>query len=290
MDALRVRNRFGIGISLLLAVLAFGTRRLIAGSEGGGDDIAYAHAMAQVWERQFASKDVSYLLLSLRSGMVAAQRWEEPERPVPAGSLVKPFTAIAYAESHDFRFPRHLCAPGTCWLPRGHGEVGIVRAVAVSCNSYFTYLGNNVSPAQVTAVARRFGLKGPGLQASGEDLTGLHGAWIEAPAALAHAYAELLARRAQPGVQEVVTGMALSAQRGTASGLTAAGTRVRFLAKTGTAHCVHQPPAGGDGFVVAAWPADAPEYLLLLREHGVPGAQAAALAGRMLHAAMEPGR
>jgi hypothetical protein len=38
---------------------------------------------------------------------------------------------------------------------------------------------------------------------------------------------------------------------------------------------------------MVAWPLDSPRYLLLVREHGVPGALAAKLAGRML-AALEP--
>ena len=203
---------------------------------------------------------------------------------MPAGSLVKPFTAIAYAESHHYRFPRHTCTAGTCWLPQGHGELGIVGATAVSCNSYFIKLAGSVSATQVIAVARRFGLNGPGLQSSSEEMVGLHGVWLETPAAIARAYAELLRQRSQPGVRDIVEGMAQAPRNGTARGLTAAAPEFAVLAKTGTAYCTHQPHAPGDGFVVVAWPADAPRYLLLVREHGKPGAQAAFLAGRMLHA------
>ncbi len=57
---------------------------------------------------------------SRRNGVKAAQ-------PIPIGSLVKPFTALAYAETHNFRFPEHVCTGGnSCWLPKGHGTLGIV--------------------------------------------------------------------------------------------------------------------------------------------------------------------
>ena len=256
----------------------------VSSPDAGDDNALYAHAVSELWTQQFPGKDISYLLLSLRTGTVIAQRWEGANHPVPAGSLVKPFTAMAYAESHKFNFPRHVCAAGTCWLPKGHGELGIIRAVALSCNSYFINLAGDISPAEVVAVAHRFGLNGPGLQASAEDMAGMHGAWLEPPSAIATAYAELLAERSQPGVREIVEGMAQAAKDGTAAGLSLRLSHAEVLAKTGTAHCTHHPPAPGDGFVVAAWPADAPTYLLLLRDHGEPGARAAVLAGRMLRA------
>jgi len=253
-------------------------------TDNDADAAAYTHAVSELWARQFPSPDISYLLLDLKSNSIGAQRWDDAEKPVPAGSLVKPFTAIAYAENHDFRFPRHTCAEGACWLPRGHGELGFVRALAVSCNSYFISLAEDVSAAQVSAVARRFGLSGPGTVAGAEELVGMHGAWHESPSAIAHAYAELLGERLQPGVREIVACIAQASKNGTAAGLSAGAPQKSLLAKTGTAHCTHRQRAPGDGFVVVAWPADSPRYLLLLREHGRPGAQAAVLAGRMLRA------
>jgi cell division protein FtsI/penicillin-binding protein 2 len=250
-------------------------------------DVVYGHATEELWSRRFPSRDVSYLLLSTSTGKTIAARWESADVPVPAGSLVKPFTAIAYAESHGFRFPVHICTAGTCWLPQGHGELGIVRAVAHSCNSYFTNLGGLVDAGEVTAVARRFGLAGPGVQASAEELAGLHGAWLETPSALAHAYAEMLAQLSRPGIREIAQGMAQSAKDGTAAGLSAALPRTVMLAKTGTSYCTHHPCATADGFVVVAWPEDSPRYVLLVREHGQTGARTAVLAGQMLRALSE---
>lgn len=251
-------------------------------------DAVFARSAAQAIDREFPSKNVSYLLLNAQTGVRIVSRWDDSDTAIPVGSLVKPFTAIAYAESHRYIFPRRRCAGAdSCWLPRGHGEIGIARAVALSCNAYFTQLGAEVTPQQVAVVANRFGLAGPPADASAEMLAGRHGVWHESPDAIAHAYVELLARRSQPGVREVVQGMNESAREGTAVGIAHAMPSLSAFAKTGTAPCTHHPHAPGDGFVVVAWPADAPRYLLLMRVHGKPGAQAAALAGQMLRA-LEP--
>lgn len=245
------------------------------------DDV-FARTAAQALSREFASPDYSYLLLDLRKNMFVASRWEHSDLAIPVGSLVKPFTATAYAENHAFRFPEHTCTPGACWYPQGHGKLGIVRATAFSCNAYFISLAENVSSAQVASVSRRFGLIGPGVDASADVMAGRYGAWRESPEALARAYGELLERRSQPGIRDIVEGMAMSAKQGTASGLASEAPKVSALAKTGTAPCTHQESAPGDGFVVVSWPAETPHYLLLLRYHGRPGSHAAVAAGRML--------
>ena len=78
-----------------------------------------------------------------------ASRWDDAGTPIPMGSLVKPFTALAYGEEHQFRYPTHVCLGGAggCWLPRGHGEIGISSAIAESCNSYFRMLTANMTSA-----------------------------------------------------------------------------------------------------------------------------------------------
>ena len=78
-------------------------------------------------------------------------------------------------------------------------------------------------------------------------------------------------------------GMSESARRGTAAEVDRALSFPDALAKTGTAACTHSRRAPGDGFTVALYPADEPQLLLLVRVHGVPGAQAAKIAGQMLH-------
>src|SRR3989442_2357674 len=120
----------------------------------------FAQSAVQVLEREFASSEVSFLLLDARTGVLLSSHWDDPEKRIPLGSLVKPFTALAYAEEHDFDYPVHFCkgeASG-CWQRRGHARLGLVSAIAHSCNSYFRVLAANVSGEQMNPTARRFGL------------------------------------------------------------------------------------------------------------------------------------
>ena len=99
---------------------------------------------------------------------------------------------------------------------------------------------------------------------------------------MARAYLELLRRGEQPGVREILAGMALSAQHGTGGEVDRALPFPDALVKTGTGPCTHSPRAPGDGFAMVLTPADQPQILLMVRVHGVPGAQAANVAGQML--------
>jgi cell division protein FtsI/penicillin-binding protein 2 len=69
----------------------------------------------------------------------------------------------------------------------------------------------------------------------------------------------------------------MAAESGTAKAL---GRGV--LAKTGTAPCVAPRMHAGDGFTMVLDPAEAPRIALLVRVHGVPGAEAAKTAVRIL--------
>ncbi len=266
--------------ALVVACLAIGTR-------AAPREPALTNSAAQVLGLKFNRDDLSYVLLDARNGDVISERWDNSDQPIAIGSLVKPFTALAYAERHRFRFPTHVCSTGMCWLPGGHGATGIVRATAVSCNAYFTHLAATLTPSEVAVTAQHYGLNGPVADATAEGMAGQHGMWRESPQALARAYAELLARRSQPGVREVVEGMALAAKQGTAAEVSKAVPQLWLLAKTGTAPCTHERSAAGDGFALVAWPAEAPRNLLLVRQHNHPGAQAAIIAGQMVRA-LEP--
>jgi cell division protein FtsI/penicillin-binding protein 2 len=291
MKALRYIAALGILAGCLIPLASTGSGRASSESlESNSHDAAalFSRTASQTLARNFSSPNISYLFYDERDDRFIATKWSESDQAIPIGSLVKPFTALAYAESHNFLFPEHVCTGGnSCWLPKGHGALGIVGAISSSCNSYFTELATNTGGLQVTLVARRFGLNGPGAGASPEAMAGRFGMWRESPESLVRAYAMLLGRRSQPAIRNIVDGMVESARVGTAAGLARQGLHQRFLAKTGTAPCTHAKHASGDGFVIVAWPADLPRYLLLVRQHGVPGAQAAALAGRMLRT-LEP--
>jgi cell division protein FtsI/penicillin-binding protein 2 len=238
----------------------------------------------QVLNRDFSDSDVSYLLFDAHSGVLLASRWDNQDKPIPMGSLVKPFTALAYAAAHDYHYPRYECrgeASG-CWRAQPHGSLGIVSAISVSCNSYFRSLAQNVASAELVPVTREFRLESPDENISAPGLIGLGEQWRIAPAHMARAYLELVQRRDQPGVRELVAGMLQSSQRGTGAAVGRALKNSNALVKTGTAPCTHNPRAPGDGFVIAVVPAQQPEILLMIRVHGVPGAKAAETAGRML--------
>lgn len=245
----------------------------------------FAQSANQVLNREFPSDDISFLLLDVHTGAVLASRWADAETPIPLGSLVKPFTALAYGERHDFQYPAHICR-GTktgCWRPVGHGAVDLTSAIAHSCNSYFRLLTTNMSSSQLSPVVTRFGLQPPPPGISGPALAGFGCSWRISPLQMAYAYLELSRRRDEPGVLPILSGMAQSARQGTAAGVDRALAHSDALAKTGTAPCTHSKHAPGDGFTVVLSPADQPQLLLLVRVHGVPGAQAAKTAGEMLH-------
>lgn len=225
---------------------------------------------------------VSYVILDANRKTVIAIDWRSVEVAVPLGSLVKPFTAVAYGQSHRMHFPVYRCDGVDCWLKTGHGRIGLASAIAHSCNSYFRQLAADVPVADVREVADHFGLPGPPLECDRETLFGMGREWLISPLDAARAYAELAARRAEPGVAQVIDGMRLSASIGTASAVEAAVRGTPVLAKTGTAPCSHSPAAPGDGYAVVVYPGDSPRYVLLVQVHGATGRQAAATAAHLL--------
>ena len=277
-------------ITLLLIVVALSLSSSSvcarpAHAELSGNSSLFAQSAGQALANDFPSHDISFLLLDAHTGRVLASRWDNPDLPIPMGSLLKSFAALAYGEQHNYQYPSHTCrgTPTGCWLPRGHGDVDLTSAIAHSCNSYFRMLTENLNPADVSPTAIRWGLEPPDPETSGAELAGLGSRWRTSPLRVARAYIELIHQRQQPGVNEIVAGMAESAKQGTAAEVHRAFPSLDALAKTGTAVCTHARHSPGDGFTVTLVPADNPQILLMVRVHGVPGAQAAKTAGQMLH-------
>jgi len=235
-------------------------------------------SIALLLDRSFPEQGLSYLLLDATTGRLICSRWNDAQQAVPVGSLVKPFTALAYVRTHGFVFPELTCkgAQDRCWLPQGHGRVGLAEAIAHSCNAYFLSLANEVNPDTIASVSQEFGLKPPDSTADAASLMGLGSQWAISPISIARAYTELRARSGEAAVLEIMKGMSLSARLGTGSGVGSGA-----LAKTGTASCIHSPSHSGDGYTLAIFPADSPRFTLLVRVEGVPGADAAITAGRM---------
>lgn len=244
----------------------------------------FAQSVGRSLTRDFPSPEISFLLIDATTGQVLVARWEDAETPIPMGSLEKPFAALAYGSQHDFHFPVHTCR-GTasgCWRPSGHGKVDLSSAIAYSCNSYFRVLTSDLRTADISTTAMRFGLEAPDPEASGVAFAGFGSGWRVSPMRMAQAYRSLLQQKQNPAVSQILSGMAQSAQRGTGAAVDRDLRSSRALVKTGTAPCTHRRHAPGDGFTVALIPADDPRILLMVRVHGVPGSQAAKIAGQML--------
>jgi cell division protein FtsI/penicillin-binding protein 2 len=236
-----------------------------------------------------ANAEVSYIAIDVRTRAVIEQHWPDPsgpntdrsnaDVPIPVGSLVKPFTALASRGA----VPEFDCK-GTasgCWLPHGHGHVRFREALAQSCNAYFLDLAGSVDPATLAVVAAKFGIAAPEVD-SAQTRIGLGDGWRISPLALVRAYAELASRASEPRVGEILAGLELAAKSGTASAI----GRDAF-AKTGTARGVKigggdAPRYASEGFTVVLAPVDSPRIAILVRVHGVTGAEAAKTAHRIL--------
>lgn len=205
------------------------------------------------------------------------------DAPLAVGSLQKPFVARAWAQAHpDGPWPRFRCAGGdTCWLPKGHGELGLATALARSCNAYFRLLAQatpprdladgllmaGFTPAPATA-DQAIGLAAP-------DLLRIR------PSRLLEAYRELVRDPWPLGEglrRELLLGLREGARRGTAGGLAAWG----LFAKTGTV------PLDGPRTAGLALALDEGDLAMLARLAPGTGAQAATALAAPL-AAHRPG-
>ncbi len=283
-------------VILALLLLGAGTSGF-SGAPPAAPDVANRGAAlqqqstARLLEQRFPQPEVSYLLLDARTGGVIASRWPDAARPIPMGSLLKPFTALAYGEAHGFRYPEYVCRgqAGGCWRPRGHGRIGLTQAVTHSCNAYFRALAAQVPAGDLSAVLARYGANASEEDESAASKIGLGSEWKVPPLEMARAYLALASRSADPGADDLAAGMVLSARLGTGSavdralGPPLAGARV----KTGTAPCAHPHRAPGDGYAVVLYPAGSPRFLLLVQVHGVPGCKAAVTAGRMMRVVID---
>jgi cell division protein FtsI/penicillin-binding protein 2 len=204
--------------------------------------------------------EFEYIEIDVRSGEVLRSRWQDAIHGVFPGSLVKPFTALAFGGP---KFPRVKCTG--CWGGKVHGEVDLVRAIELSCNRYFEELALRVEHQRMLLVTAEYGLTPPPDDVDAR--IGLGRAWRVQPGALLKAYARLVVTNR---VSAILEGMRRCASSGTGRAVGAGS-----LAKTGTAPCEHSRPMPGDGLAVALWPAEDPRRAVLVREHGVPGAIAA---------------
>jgi penicillin-binding protein 2 len=90
----------------------------------------------------------------------------------PPGSTFKIITSLAALESGQWDPAKKIYCDGTfelgkerrifhCWRPHGHGNVDFSRGLAESCDVYFYEVGNDIGPALIEEMAKRFGLGAP---------------------------------------------------------------------------------------------------------------------------------
>ena len=130
-------------------------------------------------------------------GRLSRTEWqqltEDPGRPLndrslqgvyPPGSTIKPFFALAgLAEGEITADSGITCHGGVtlyghpfrCWRRGGHGGVGVVRSLEVSCDSFYYQLGYRMGIDRMARWLRRFGFDGPTGIGFGQELTGLVG-------------------------------------------------------------------------------------------------------------------
>lgn len=280
MDSIVARRVFW-PIVALIAAPAFAKQPR---QENRAPHSLFSQSAAEILEREFGRSETSYLLLDANSGALLAAHWENSNKPIPMGSLVKPFTALAYAEEHDFKFPTYACKgkANRCWQDRPHGELNLIAAISLSCNAYFLQLAGGIPTDRLVSIADSFGLDAPKNDSTAADLIGLGDQWKVSPLRMARAYLELVRRKDAPGVAPILEGMRQSGQHGTGIAIDRQLRHSEALVKTGTAPCTHPHWAPADGFALALVPAEKPELLLLIRTHSVTGAKAAETEGRML--------
>ncbi|MCL2659333.1 MAG: penicillin-binding transpeptidase domain-containing protein [Acidobacteriaceae bacterium] len=267
---------------LLHVILALVVAPLFASASSAQDSDLFSQAASTELMRRFGGGNLSWLMLD-RWGRVVAENWPDADRTVAPGSLLKPFIAVAYGEQHGYVFPRVTCSgiSSRCWLPRGHGRIGLEAALADSCNTYFLSLAGALNRRLAQTTFARFGLQAPRAP-DADALIGLTDQWRETPITLASAYLKLAS--GPPEQASILAGMHSAAESGTARDVDLALGPGAALAKTGTAACSHHPRATADGFTVVLFPAAQPRVVLLVRMHGATGAQTAAQAGAMLRA------
>jgi len=150
------------------------------------------HFVANSHDALSLSPDISYAVFSLKTGKVEQTSHSSfLLRKVPSGSIFKLIVALYLASEQPSLLSEYhfLCPqdadinmPATCWLPKGHGDIGFTEALSQSCNLYFGSLYRHISQDKFLAFFNRLCLSSgiqstlPGIKTSREFsrlLTGL---------------------------------------------------------------------------------------------------------------------
>ncbi len=202
-------------------------------------------------------------------------------RASPVGSIQKLWVAKAWGQAHSdslAKTPRFACVPGSgCWDKAGHGEIGLRRATAISCNSFFLALAREVPRDLLGEVFHEAGfeVRGPLVPERAIGLASAGGAVAITPAALLRAFHLLLTTPwlVRDDVRhELIDGLRDAGENGTALAVPVQG----LLVKTGTVESLDGKPLSTSGWAVVADPSFETIRLALLRD-GTGSAAAARL-------------
>jgi len=73
-------------------------------------------------------------------------------------SVFKLVVAVAGLTEGVITPESHYTCTNGCWISPGHGAIDLKRALAVSCNTYFEWVGERLGFSTVTSYARKMGL------------------------------------------------------------------------------------------------------------------------------------
>src|ERR1700730_7527113 len=104
-----IRHIALLPILVALSLSPSSVRARPAHAEQSSNSTLFEQSAAEVLANDFPSRDISFLLLDAHTGRMLASRWDDAESPIPMGSLLKPFTALAYGEQHNYQYPGHIC-------------------------------------------------------------------------------------------------------------------------------------------------------------------------------------
>lgn len=153
------------------------------------------------------------------SGVLSQKDYEEvfdsPWKPMlnrallayAPGSTFKMIVAMAGLESGSTTPEETISDPGYFfwgttfkdWKPGGHGRVDLLKALKVSCDTYFYQLGLRMGIDEITNMAREFGLG----EKTGIELPGEESGVVPSPEAKLQLRLNYLSREAREKVQDI---------------------------------------------------------------------------------------
>lgn len=162
----RTRTGFSESCARILLVIVCAVPLVSLTACAGETSDVYDQAIAKAAREALVDIDGVAVVMDIRTGRILAMEGgaeDEGEtlsgldlaarRAFPPGSLVKLVTAWKALEDgsvtgHEtFYCDGSTLRPGldlTCWDPRGHGNLDLVRAISVSCNLYFAHMGDTL--------------------------------------------------------------------------------------------------------------------------------------------------